>query len=149
MNARIRSTALAPLALSLTLLAVPGRAAAKTTVCEMKFNLKGWSAFYKVAHGQGKITCDNGQKVELVFNGNGDFTPGHVVGSTAVYVVQSLDVTQETTPPGGPTSTKHFFTSKSNVHGDLITCTFDITRTGPAGTFHGYGTLVVFTTPAK
>lgn len=94
-------------------------------------------------------TCDNGQTVELTFNGNGDFTPGHVVGGTAVYVVQSLDATQEFTPPGGPTSTTHFVTSKPNIHGDLVTCTFDIIRTGPAGTFHGFGTIVAFITPAK
>jgi hypothetical protein len=94
-------------------------------------------------------TCDNGQTVELTFNGDGDFTPGHVVGGTAVYVVQSLDVTQESTPPGGPPSTKHFFTSKPNIHGDPVTCTFDVTRTGPAGTFHASGTLVAFITPAK
>lgn len=66
-------TALAPLALSLALLAAPGAAAAKTTVCQMDFNLKGWSAFYKVAHGQGTITCDNGQsaKVKLEAKGGG------------------------------------------------------------------------------
>lgn len=93
--------------------------------------------------------CDNGQTVELIFNGNGDFTPGHVVGGTAVYVVQSLDATQEFTPPGGPTTTNHFLTSKPKIHGDLVTCTFDITRTGPAGTFHGFGTIVVFLAPAK
>jgi len=93
-------------------------------------------------------TCDNGQTVELTFNGNGDFTPGHVVGSTAVYVVQSLDATQMFTPPGGPTSTVHFATSKPNIHGDLVTCTFDIIRTSPAGTFRGFGTLVAFITPA-
>lgn len=93
-------------------------------------------------------TCDNGQTVELTFNGNGDFTPGHVVGGTAVYVVQSLEVTRMFTPPGGPTSTEHFVTSKPNIHGDLVTCTFDITRTGPQGTFRGVGTLVAFITPA-
>src|SRR4051794_14264713 len=93
--------------------------------------------------------CDNGQTVELTFNGNGDFTPGHVVGGTAVYVVQSLDVIQESTPPGGTTSTNHFSTAKPNIHGDLVTCTFDITRTGPAGTFHAHGTLVAFIAPAR
>lgn len=33
-----------------------------STVCEMTFTLKGWSAFYKTAKGTGTITCDNGQK---------------------------------------------------------------------------------------
>ncbi|HYX24568.1 MAG TPA: hypothetical protein VFC23_10490 [Thermoanaerobaculia bacterium] len=52
-------------------LAAPARAA--TTKCEMKYTLSGWSAFYKVAHGQGTITCDNGQsaKVSLEAKGGG------------------------------------------------------------------------------
>ena len=41
-----------------------------------------------------------GQPVQFVLNGNGDFTPGHVVGSTTVYVVQSFNVTFEFTPTG-------------------------------------------------
>jgi hypothetical protein len=95
------------------------------------------------------LTCDNGQTVEVAVNGNGDFTPGHLVGGTAVYVVQSLDATFTFTPPGGPTETQQFVTSKGNVHGDLVTCTFDITETSPEGTFHGFGTVVVFVTPAS
>jgi hypothetical protein len=52
-------------------LAAPAHAA--TTVCEMKFNLKGWSAIYKTANGTGKITCDNGQTavVHLKATGGG------------------------------------------------------------------------------
>src|SRR3954468_19824900 len=83
-----------------------------------------------VADPKGAIfsdTCDNGQTVELVFNGNGNFTPGHVLGSTVVYVVQSLEATQVRTPLEGPTSTQHFLVSKPNIHGDLVSCTFDIT----------------------
>ena len=93
-------------------------------------------------------TCDNGQTVALTFNGNGDFTPGHVVGGTAVYVVQSLEATRTFTPPVGPPSTEHFATSKPHIHGDLVTCTFDITRTGPEGPFRAFGSLVAFITPA-
>ncbi len=29
--------------------------------CEMDFELKGWSAFYKKARGKGTVTCGNGQ----------------------------------------------------------------------------------------
>jgi hypothetical protein len=92
-------------------------------------------------------TCDNGQTVELTFNGNGNFTPGHVLGSTAVYVVQSLEATQVRTPTGGPTSTTQFSVFKPNIHGNLVTCTFDITRTSGEGTLHAFGTLVAFVTP--
>jgi major membrane immunogen (membrane-anchored lipoprotein) len=54
------------------ILVAPARAA-KTTVCQMTYTLSGWSAFYKVAHGQGTITCDNGQKarVEIEAKGGG------------------------------------------------------------------------------
>jgi hypothetical protein len=31
------------------------------TRCTMVFSLKGWSAFYKTANGQGQITCSNGE----------------------------------------------------------------------------------------
>ena len=44
-------------------------------------------------------TCDNGQTVQVVVNGNGEFSPAHVVGSTAVFVPQLFDITFEFTPP--------------------------------------------------
>ena len=42
-----------------------------TTVCEIKFTLKGWSAFYKTAKGTGSITCDNGQKARVTIEAKG------------------------------------------------------------------------------
>jgi major membrane immunogen (membrane-anchored lipoprotein) len=51
--------------------AVPLGAAGKTTKCEMKYTLAGWSAFYKVAHGSGTITCDNGQKALVTLEAKG------------------------------------------------------------------------------
>lgn|SRR2546425_10767 len=41
------------------------------TVCEMQFTLKGWSAFYKIAKGNGTITCDNGQKARVTIEAKG------------------------------------------------------------------------------
>jgi hypothetical protein len=43
------------------------------TNCEMKFSMKGWSAFYKTSKGQGTITCDNGETaaVTLKLTGGG------------------------------------------------------------------------------
>lgn len=43
----------------------------KLTVCEMKYTLSGWSAFYKTASGQGTITCDNGQKASVSLDAKG------------------------------------------------------------------------------
>ena len=38
------------------------------TRCTMKFNLKGWSAFYKTAEGTGRVTCSNGQSANVKIN---------------------------------------------------------------------------------
>jgi hypothetical protein len=41
--------------------------------CDMTFNLKGWSAVYKTAHGEGTITCNSGEtaKVAIKITGGG------------------------------------------------------------------------------
>jgi hypothetical protein len=94
-------------------------------------------------------TCDDGQTVQVVVNGNGTFTPAHVVGSTAVFVPQALDTTFEFTPPGGPTETETETASKPHIHGDLVTCGFDVTQSLPFGTIHLFGTATGFFTPAS
>ncbi len=49
-------------ALLLSLIAVaPAGGTVTTTVCQMDYTLKGWSAFYKTSRGSATITCDNGQ----------------------------------------------------------------------------------------
>lgn len=90
-----------------------------------------------------------GQTVQVVVNGNGEFTPAHVLGSTSVFVTQALDTTFEFTPTGGTTQTETDTSSKPNVHGDLVTCSFDITQSFPGGTFHLFGTATGFFTPAS
>jgi hypothetical protein len=94
-------------------------------------------------------TCDDGQTVQVVVNGNGAFTPAHVVGSTAVFIPQAFNITFEFTPTGGPTQTETDTSSKPNVHGDLVTCSFNVTQTVPDGTFHFFGTATGFFTPAS
>ena len=37
----------------------------------MKFNLKGWSVFYKTAEGSGRVTCNNGEKANVKINVTG------------------------------------------------------------------------------
>jgi hypothetical protein len=56
--------------LGTALYAGPARAATK---CDLSFHLEGWSAFYKTAHGWGRVTCDNGQarRVALRMKGGG------------------------------------------------------------------------------
>ena len=44
-----------------SILTVAASPAAAATKCDLYFHLEGWSAFYKTAHGGGRVTCDNGQ----------------------------------------------------------------------------------------
>jgi hypothetical protein len=95
-------------------------------------------------------SCDNGQNVEVVVNGDGEWTPGHVVGSTSVFVPRAFDTTFEFTPVGGPTESETDTSAKANQHGDLVTCSIDFAQTIPdVGTFHIFGTATGVFTPAS
>jgi hypothetical protein len=72
----------------------------------------------------------------------------HVVGSTAVFVPEVLDTTFESTPTGGPTQTETSTESTANLHGDVVTCSFDVTQTSLGGTFRLFGTATGFFRPA-
>jgi hypothetical protein len=90
-------------------------------------------------------TCD-GEQVDFVVIGGGAFTPGHVVGSTAVFIPEVLDLTFEFTPPGGPTETQTLTRAKANPQGE-VTCRLDASETSPEGTFRVSGTATGFFTP--
>ena len=61
---RIRhSTRLLPLVFAVVLASVALPAAAAD--CQLRFNLAGWSAFYKTGSGSGTVTCDNGQSMAV------------------------------------------------------------------------------------
>ena len=49
------------------------QAAEPTVRCHLRYNLSGWSLFYKRAEGRGTVTCDNGQtaavRIQLVGGG--------------------------------------------------------------------------------
>ena len=56
-----------------------------SATCTMTFNLKGWSAFYKTAKGEGTLTCSGGKsmKVKITATGGGlTFGKQEVVGGT-------------------------------------------------------------------
>jgi hypothetical protein len=93
-------------------------------------------------------TCPSGS-VQVVVNGNGEFTPGHVVGSTAVFIPQAFNITFEFTPTGGTTESETDTASKANPHGNLVTCSIDFTQSFDFGTFHLFGTVTGFFTPAS
>jgi hypothetical protein len=95
------------------------------------------------------VSCDDGQTYQVAVNGNGEFTPAHILGSTAVFIPETFDLTFEFTPTGGPTESKTETGSKHNVHGNVMTCSIDFTQVFPQGTFHLFGTVTGFATPAS
>ena len=58
------------LAAAVLLLLCPLAAAAEVD-CEMRFSLKGWSAFYKTASGTGTVSCSNGQRMSVRIQSKG------------------------------------------------------------------------------
>lgn len=53
------------------LLAAALPASAADVRCELRFSLKGWSAFYKTASGTGTIHCSNGQSARVAIEAKG------------------------------------------------------------------------------
>lgn len=61
-------------ALGLTLAAAVMMTAAvapAATRCTMRYDLEGWSAFYKTANGTGTVSCDNGQTAAVAISTKG------------------------------------------------------------------------------
>jgi hypothetical protein len=53
-------------------LAASGAQAAQSTMkCTMTFTLSGWSAIYSTADGHGKVTCANGQAMDVDISAKG------------------------------------------------------------------------------
>jgi hypothetical protein len=93
-----------------------------------------------------------GQQVQVVVNGNGPFTAGHVENSTSVFVPTALDVTFSFTPTGGTTQTFSNMSEKHNQKASDVTCTIPLalnTFTSPDGTFSISGTATGFFTPSN
>ncbi|WP_115527890.1 MULTISPECIES: hypothetical protein [Xanthomonas] len=59
----------------------PQAQAAGNIDCQLKFNLSGWSVFYKTASGTGTITCDNGAVIPVKISSKGG---GLTVGKSKI-----------------------------------------------------------------
>ena len=70
---------LATLLLSWTL--APAAQAAGPVDCALRFNLSGWSIFYKTASGTGTVTCSNGQRASVTIKSKGG---GLTVGKSRI-----------------------------------------------------------------
>lgn len=92
------------------------------------------------------------QTVNVVVNGNGKFTPAHVVGSTKVFVPTALNLTFTFTPTGGTAQTSTQNVHKASpTHRGTITCTIPMQtlESGPQGTATIQGSVTGFFTPVK
>ncbi len=55
----------------ISFLFLPGVLFAEMTQCKLSYNLKGWSFLYREYSGQGKVTCSNGQMVDVLVSSQG------------------------------------------------------------------------------
>lgn len=101
------------------------------------------------------LTCDNGKNYRVVVNGNGDYTPGHDLDSTAMLIPLAFgpftgtvtdgegNVVEEINEPG---SSKGQSGKRAK---NAVTCSFTFSGTEGGMTFTGSGTVVVRITPQK
>jgi hypothetical protein len=94
-------------------------------------------------------TC-GGSSVTVVVNGNGTFSPAHVIGSTSVFIPTAFNLTFTFTPSGGGGPLVDLETSaKAAPIGNTVTCTIPLQTlfSGPDGTATIQGTVTGFFTP--
>jgi len=63
--------AIATTAALAALLLLPAAPAEASIRCELRFEMSGWSAFYKRSSGTGTIRCDNGQSMNVALEARG------------------------------------------------------------------------------
>lgn len=51
--------------------AAPAALAKGKVDCNLRFDMAGWSVLYKTASGEGRITCDNGQSMDVTVSAKG------------------------------------------------------------------------------
>ena len=92
------------------------------------------------------------QTVNVVVNGNGKFTPAHVVGSTKMFIPTALSMTFTFTPTGGTAQTDTQNVHKASpTHRGTMTCTIPMQtlQSGPQGSATIQGSVTGFFTPVK
>ena len=98
--------------------------------------------------GQINATC-GGQPLTVVVNGNGEFTPAHVVGNTSVFIPTAFNLTFTFTPTGGAPMPETDTSAKTGPIKNTVTCTIppQTLFSGPEGTGTIQGTVTGFFTP--
>src|SRR6266540_2697879 len=95
-----------------------------------------------------RAICE-GEQVTVVVNGNGEFTPAHVLGSTSMFIPTAFDVTFTFTPTGGSPMSETDTTSKAAPIKGTVTCTIPLQTlfSGPEGSATIQGAVTGFFTP--
>jgi len=92
----------------------------------------------------------NAQRVDVVVNGNGTFTPAHVLGSTRMFIPTAVHLTFSFTPAagGGPFVSTTNATKAAPLTG-TVTCTIPLQPlfSGPMGSATIAGSVTGFYTP--
>lgn len=86
-------------------------------------------------------SCD-GTPVQVVTNGNGEWTPAHILVGNAVLIPEVFDITFTSTFDG--TTDVETDTSAKPLHGNVVECTFPLelnTFEFPGGSFSFSGTV--------
>lgn len=92
--------------------------------------------------------CPGMDPFTVVVNGNGEFTPAHVLGSTSVFIPTAFDTFFTFTPISGPTEMDHDTSAKAAPISNTITCTIPFQSfSSPFGTFTIEGSVTGFLTP--
>jgi hypothetical protein len=91
----------------------------------------------------------SGGPITVVVNGNGEFTPAHVVGSTSVFIPTAFNVTFTFTPTGGSPMSETDTSAKAARIKNTVTCAIPLQTlfSGPEGTGTIEGTVTGFFTP--
>ena len=91
----------------------------------------------------------NGQPITVVVNGNGKFTPAHVIGSTSVFIPTAFDLTFTFTPTGGSPSSNTDMSAKAGPFTNTVECSIpsQMLFSGPQGTEWIEGSVWGFFTP--
>jgi len=90
-----------------------------------------------------------GHSVTVVVNGNGTFSPAHVVDSTSVFIPTAFDLTFTFTPTGGSPESDHNTASKAGPIQNTTECSIPLQTlfSGPDGTATIQGNVTGFFTP--
>ena len=97
------------------------------------------------------LECDNGESYTLVVNGNGTFTPGHIIEGNGNNLIP-VAFTFEATDGDGNILFSDSISKQGKMKGlkgDLIVCTFGGTFEENGETFIFSGTVTGFVTPRQ